>query len=123
MTEKMYLDAIGKATKSLGVFRVEFSRTRCRLARVYWRIEQLQKAQDRGEFGETRITETKSGEMEQVDPHIQELDRLYELALKYENALGLTAESLKKLNETLLDGKADADDPLTRAFRLVGGAG
>ena len=120
MTEKMYLDAIGKATKSLGVFRVEFSRTRCRLARVYWRIECLQKAQDRGEFGETRITETKSGEMEQVDPHIQELDRLYELALKYETALGLTADSMKKLNEAVFGGKADQDDPLVKAFRMVG---
>lgn len=120
MTEKNYLDAIGKATKSLGVFRIEFSRTRCRLARVYWRIENLQKAQDRGEFGETKITETKSGEIEQVDPHIQELDRLYELALKYENALGLTAEALKKLNDGKLTAKAEADDPLAKAFRLVG---
>ncbi len=120
MTEKMYRDAIRKATEALGVYKLEFSRTRCRLAQIYVRIETLQKGLENGEFGFTRITETKSGEMEQIDPHITELDRLNDQALSYEKALGLTADSLKKINEAVFGGKADEDDPLAKAFRLVG---
>lgn len=118
VTEKMYRDAIAKATKALGVYRLEFSRTRCRLAQIYVRIEQLQKGLESGEFEVTRTTMTKSGMTEQVDPHITELDRLNDQALAYEKALGLTADALKKISDA--PGKSDGDDPLAKAFRMVG---
>lgn len=122
MTEKMYREAIRKATQSLGLYRAEFSRTRCRLAQIYVRIEALQKALEEGEFSTTRITATKAGELEQIDPHITELDRLNDQALAYEKALGLTADGARKLNEAIFSKKDEGSgDSLTRALRLIGG--
>ena len=66
MTEKAYLDKIGAATKALGVYRVEFTRTRA-----------------------------------VVSPEVAELDRLNDQALKYEQALGMTADSVRKINDNI----------------------
>lgn len=117
MTEKAYRDKIEAATKSLGVYRVEFTRTRARLAQIYVRIEQLTAAFYAGEFCFTVISTTKAGEIETVDPHITELDRLNDQALAYEKALGLTADSAAKLRDDIFAVKQE--DTLTRALRVM----
>lgn len=119
MDEKAYRGAIEKHTKSLGVYRLEFTRTRCRLAQIYVRIEQLNKAFASGEFETTCITQTKNGEIEIIDPHIQELDRLNDQALTYEKALGITADSARKLREDIFAPPKDAD-PLSKALQDAG---
>ena len=98
MTEKAYLDKIGAATKALGVYRVEFTRTRARLARIYVRIEELDKQLQAGEI-ETAITDPKGKRV--VSPEVAELDRLNDQALKYEQALGMTADSVRKINDNI----------------------
>lgn len=98
MTAEKYQEKIRDAERGLGVYRQEFVNTRVRLADIYVRIEILQKAFENGEFQFTTIVQTKNGEMEVTDPHIVELDRLNDQALAYEKALGLTAESVRKIN-------------------------
>ena len=113
MTKKAYLDAIEKATKSLGVYRVEFTRTRVRLANIYIRIERLQKSLDAGDFDV--ILSDDDGKQKQ-DPRMAELDRLNDQALAYEKALGLTADGLKKLRDDIFGAKKESADPLTAAL-------
>jgi len=115
VTEKKYRDMIGEACKSLGVYRLEFSRTRCRLAQIYVRIEELEKARQAGEFTTTTVSVTRNGETEVIDPHIQELDRLNDQALSYEKALGLTADSVRKIREDVFSPPRE-EDPLTHAL-------
>ena len=119
MDEKAYRTAIEKHTKSLGVYRLEFTRSRCRLAQIYVRIEQLNKAYRAGEFETTCITQGKNGPVEIVDPHIQELDRLNDQALTYEKSLGLTADSARKIREDIF-APTTAADPLERALQNAG---
>ena len=119
MDEKTYRGAIEKHTKGLGVYRLEFTRARCRLAQIYVRIEQLNRAFQAGEFETTCITQGKNGPVEIVDPHIQELDRLNDQALAYEKALGLTADSARKLREDIFAAPKEKD-PLTKALESAG---
>ena len=119
MDEKTYRGHIEKHTKSLGVYRKEFTRTRCRLAQIYVRIEQLNRAFQNEEFYTTCVTQGKNGPIEIVDPHVQELDRLNDQALTYEKALGLTADSARKLREDIFAPPKEAD-PLTKALQGAG---
>ena len=119
MTEKKYRDMIGEACKTLGVYRIEFSRTRCRLAQIYVRIEELEKARQRGDFQTTIISYSKNGEVETLDPHIQELDRLNDQALAYEKALGMTADSARKIREDIF-APVKEEDALSAALRSAG---
>lgn len=121
MTADQYQDKIRKAEKSLGVFRAEFSRTRVRLADIYVRIEILQTAFENGEFQFTTFIETKNGTQEVLDPHIIELDALNNQALNYEKALGLTADSVRKiLPEVFAPKEKENLDPLSRALERWG---
>ena len=115
-----YQKRIRKATQSLGVYREEFVRTRSRLADIYVRIELLQKAFERGEFQFTTFVQTKNGEQEVTDPHIIELDTLNNQALAYEKALGLTAESARKILPDLFTSQEEAASPLAVALRRIG---
>ena len=119
MTEKQYRDEIRKACVSLGVHRAEFTRTRCRLARIYVRIEEIDRAVAAGEIPLTVIRQTKNGEAEIISPQIQELDRLNDQALTYEKALGMTADGAKKLREDLFAPQPE-ENPLSRALRVIG---
>lgn len=116
MTADQYQHEIRKAQKSLGVFRAEFTRTRVRLADIYVRIEMLQKAFERGEFGFTTIVQTKAGETEIIDPHMAELDSLNAQALAYEKALGLTAESARKILPEIFVPNEKPADPFASIF-------
>ena len=117
MTAAQYQKEIRKAEKSLGVYRLEFSATRVRLADIYVRIEMLQEAFERGEFSFTTIIPTKNGETEIVDPHIAELDTLNAQALTYEKALGLTADSVRKILPDIFAAKDQPDDPFASLFK------
>lgn len=117
MTEKAHRDKITERTKSLGTYRPEFTRTRTRLAQIYVRIEQLTRALEDGDFATTQVTQTKSGEMVTIDPHITELDRLNDQALAYEKALGLTADSARKLREDIF--APQQEDTLAKALRVM----
>lgn len=121
MNAALYQDKIRKAEKSLGVYRQEFAQTRVRLADIYVRIELLQKAFEAGEFSFTTFVQTKNGEQEITDPHILELDALNNQALAYEKALGLTADSIRKINPDFFTAKDDeAASPLAYALRKLG---
>ena len=98
MTEKVYQNKIEAATRSLGVYRLEFTRTRQRLARIYVRIEELDRALAAGDL-ETVTTDEKG--KSDITPEVKELDRLNDQALAYERALGLTADSVRKINENI----------------------
>lgn len=98
MKEAIYLKRIRDAEQSLGVYRAEFVRTRARLARIYVRIEELDRQLQDGEV-ETVITDDKGKQL--ISPAVAELDRLNDQALSYERALGLTADSVRKINENI----------------------
>ena len=98
------------------MFRAEFTRTRVRLADIYVRIEMLQKAFENGEFGFTTIVKTKAGETEIIDPHMAELDALNAQALSYEKALGLTAESVRKILPEIFAPDEKPADPFASMF-------
>ena len=120
MKAEDYQSKIRKAQKGLGVYRVEFSQTRVRLADIYVRIETLQKAFENGEFQITTFVQTKNGEMEVTDPHIVELDSLNNQALAYEKALGLTADSVRKINpEIFAPEEKEPSSPLAFALRKL----
>ena len=120
MNAAQYQKEIRKACQGLGVYRREFTNTRVRLADIYVRIETLQKAFENGEFQFTTIVQTKNGEMEMTDPHIVELDRLNDQALAYEKALGLTAESVRKINpEIFAPEEKEPSSPLAFALRKL----
>lgn len=119
MTYEQYMYKIRDATQKLGVYREEFLRARSRLAAVYVRIETMQRAMDAGEFSDMDTVPTKAGEM--TDPRVQQLDSLLNLALNYEKALGLTADSVRKINPEIFAPKDDKPaDPFVRMFK--GGA-
>ena len=107
MTKDQYAQKIRETTESLGVYRREF--VRARLASVYYRIEQLQAAMDAGEFSDLSTVPTKMGEM--TDPRVQQLDSLLSLALTYEKALGLTADSVRKINPDVFAKNEKSVDP------------
>lgn len=120
MTAAQYQDKIRAAEKGLGVYRPEFTQTRVRLADIYVRIELLQKAFENNEFQFTTTIETKNGEQEIIDPHIVELDNLNSQALAYEKALGLTPESVRKINPDIFAPQETPSDPLSRALERWG---
>ncbi len=107
VTIKEYRNKIGEACKSLGVYRIEFTRTRDRLARTYVRIEELTRAiDDRLPV----LAETES-------PLLKELNRQYDHALALERALGLTADSAKKINENVFT--PETVDPFARTLAMM----
>ncbi len=107
MTVKEYRNKIGEACKSLGVHRIEFTRARDRLARTYVRIEELTKAVD------GRVPELAAYE----SPLLKELNRQYDQALSLERALGLTADSAKKINENVFT--PETVDPFARTLAMM----
>lgn len=116
MNAAEYQKQIRAAQKSLGVYREEFRRARVRLADIYVRIEMLQKSFENGDFGFTTVVQTKAGETEIIDPRMAELDNLNAQALTYEKALGLTAESIKKIRPEIFDKSDKPDDPFANLF-------
>ena len=120
MTAAQYQDKIRTAEKGLGVYRPEFTQTRVRLADIYVRIELLQKAFENNEFQFTTTIETKNGEQEIIDPPLGELDNLNSQALAYEKALGLTPESVRKINPDIFAPQETPSDPLSRALERWG---
>lgn len=109
MTQNQYVQKIREYTESLGVYRKEFIRTRSRLATIYRRIEEMQRAMDAGVFSDLDTVPTKAGEM--TDPRVQQLDSLLALALTYEKALGMTAESIRKINPDIFAKDEKPADP------------
>ena len=114
VTEKAYRDKIRAASQSLGVYRAEFTRTRARLARIYVRIEELDRQLQAGEV-DTVITDDKGKQA--VSPAVAELDRLNDQALAYERALGITADSVRKINESIF--APEAVDPFARTLSAL----
>lgn len=114
MTKDQYLHKIRQACESLGVYRVEFSRARVRLAAVYVRIEQLQALFDSGELSDESATDTKMGPVS--DPRLQRLDILYEKALALEKSLGLTADSARKILPDIFTKDDSPADPFAAVF-------
>lgn len=114
MTEKAYRDKIIEATKSLGVYRQEFTRTRARLARIYVRIEKLDRQLQDGDI-DTEAEDSKGKRT--VSSEVQELDRLNDQALAYERALGMTADSVRKINDAIFAPK-DVD-PFAKTLAVL----
>lgn len=102
VTEKAYRDKIVEQTKALGVYRAEFTRTRSRLARIYVRIEELDGMLRDGDID--LVLADRNGKRT-VSPEVAELDRLNDQALAYEKALGMTADSVRKINDQVFAPK------------------
>lgn len=109
-----YLHEIRKACIGLGVYRVEFSRARVRLANLYVRIAKLQALIDAGELTDESAFDTKMGPVS--DPRLQRLDTLYEKALALEKALGLTADAVRKINPEIFAKDEAPADPFAVMF-------
>lgn len=104
---------------------MEFSRTRVRLSKIYYRIELLEKELAEEGWRVTKDDDAAEGKRKSadgVDPRVTELDRLYDKALMHERALGLTADSVKKINEAAF-APQEQEDKLAKALRVIGGGG
>ena len=119
MTKEQYTEKIRAATASLGVYRPEFRRARVRLAAIYVRIDELQRAYDEGEFSTVLVDDGKNGPVTKTDPRVMELDRLNDQALNYEKALGLTADGARKIRDDIFSGDK-SESALAKALRVVG---
>lgn len=103
MTEKGYRQDIIKKCRALGTWRDEFARTCARLAAIYARLDAVEDVYvSSGGDPVVKYTNAKGGENLVRNPYLVELDGLYMQALTYEKELGLTAASLKKINESAL---------------------
>lgn len=121
MTERQYLYDIKRKCRALETWRDEFERTVKRLARIYTRIDAVEKlfAESGGAFV-VKHTNNKGGVNAARNPYIAELDILYDQALTYERELGLTAAALRKINETAL--KSREESPMAGMLKLLNGA-
>ena len=118
MTEKGYLQDIRRKCASLGIWRDEFERTSRRLAKIYVRIDEVEKLfKESGGRYVIEYTNTKGAENSVRNPYIVQIDTLYDQALVCEKELGLTAAALKKINEAALHEKEKS--PLAGIFELV----
>lgn len=121
MTERQYLIDIKRKCKALETWRDEFERTQRRLAKIYVRIDAVEKLfADSGAEFVIEHTNNKGQTNAARNPYIQELDLLYEQALTYERELGLTAAALRKINEAAL--KTKETSPMADVFRMIGRA-
>ena len=119
MTERTYLNDIKRKCKALGVWRDEFERTVKRLAKIYVRIDSVERQfEESGGAAVVNYVNNKGKENDRRNPYIAELDTLYDQALTYERELGLTAAALKKINETALHAREES--PLAGVFKVLG---
>ena len=118
MTEKGYAQDIKRKCNALGTWRDEFERTQRRLAKIYTRIDDVEKLF--ADSGGAYIVKHKNNKGETNparNPYIVELDILYDQAMICEKELGLTAAALKKINEAALHEKEKS--PLAGILELV----
>ena len=119
MTERGYCADIKRKCAALGVWRNEFERAQKRLAKIYTRIDELEKKYEEGNLGPIITHTNNKGHKNFLrNPYIAELDILYDQALTYERELGLTAAALKKIDESALHAREDS--PLAGVLKLVG---
>ena len=120
MTERQYLYDIKRKCRALDVWREEFERTVKRLAKIYTRIDAVEKLfEESGGAFVVKHTNNKGNSNAARNPYIAELDILYEQALTYERELGLTVAALKKINETAL--KTRESSPMAGVLKLLNG--
>lgn len=104
------------------MWRDEFERTQRRLAKIYVRIDAVEKLfTDSGGAYVIEHTNNKGSANAARNPYIQELDLLYEQALTYERELGLTVAALKKINESALKRKEES--PMAEVFKKLAKGG
>lgn len=119
MTEKGYAQDIKQKCKALGIWRDEFERVQKRLAKVYVRIDEVERLfKDSGGAFVVKHKNNKGETNPARNPYIVELDILYDQATVCEKELGLTAAALKKINEEALHAKAAS--PLATLEKLMG---
>ena len=120
MTERRYLTDIKRKCSALGVWRDEFERTQKRLAKIYVRIDEVERQfEESGGAAVVLYANNKGKENERRNPYLAELDILYDQALTYEKELGLTAAALRRLNEEALrPKKRSALDELGKALSM-----
>ena len=120
MTERQYTMDIKRKCTALGVWRDEFERTQRRLAKIYTRIDGVEKLyEESGGEPVITVTNNKGHENTMRNPIIAELDILYEQAMQHERELGLTAAALRKINESALHAKEES--PLAGVLSLIQG--
>ena len=117
-TEKGYAQKIRARMKQVNTYRREFELTIERLAKVYMRIQKTEEEFEKS-GGATIVKKvTKAGTNWEKNPLLQEIDNLGKLALEMEKELGLTPQSLRKVNEVAMpSGRgAEESDPLAAAL-------
>lgn len=118
MTEKGYAQDIKRKCIALGIWRDEFERMQKRLAKVYVRIDEVERLfTDSGGAYIVKHKNNKGETNPARNPYIVELDILYDQATVCEKELGLTAAALKKINENALHAREDS--PLAGMFKVL----
>lgn len=117
-TEKGFREKIRAACRGVGTYRKEFETMIGRLAELYVRRETT-KEEFRKSGGKAIIMQVnKSGNSYAAkNPLLVEIDYVDKLILDMERELGLTPQAIRKINESALGKKPQAeDDPLTLAL-------
>ena len=117
-TEKGFREKIRAACRGVGTYRAEFESMIYRLAELYVRREAM-KEEFREDGGKAIIEQVnKNGSIYLTkNPLLAEIDRIDKTILEMERELGLTPQAIRKINESALGKKPQAeDDPLAAAL-------
>lgn len=117
-TEKGFREKIRAACRGVGTYREEFESMIHRLAELYVRREST-KDQFRKSGGAAIIMQVNKGGNSYAakNPLLVEIDFIDKTILEMEKELGLTPQSIRKINEAALGKKPqDENDPLAVAL-------
>lgn len=118
MTEIGYRREIIRRCKSVGTYRDEFKATIERLARLYVRAARLERQfEDTGAASVVMYTNKSGAENPVKNPLLVALDDCYDRILAHEREIGLTAASLKRINDKSLSKAAQS--PLAAALQSI----
>ena len=126
-TQKGFRTQIRARMEQLNIYRREFEMPVRRLADVYWRRAKVEEKLTETDFQFFMTVTNAKGDLEVVkNPYLIEIEKLDKQAMELERELGLTPNSLKRINEAAMpNNKAAEEDPLAAALgsmRLLGSA-
>lgn len=124
-TQKGFRTQIRARMEQLNVYRREFEMPIRRLADVYWQRAQVEaKLEETGYEMFTVMTNAKGDPEVVKNQYLTELEKLDKRALELERELGMTPNSLKRVNDAAMpQNKTAEEDPLAAALgnlRVVG---
>ena len=124
-TQKGFRTQIRARMEQLNVYRREFEMPIRRLADIYWRRARVEEELEKSGYRMfVTMTDGKGETVAVKNPYLVELEKLDRQALELEREMGMTPNSLKRVNEASMPYQKNAEeDPLAAALggiRMIG---